>query len=134
MEYREFPGIGRPVSLLGFGLMRLPISVSHPKRIDYGTAERMVDQAIAGGVNYFDTAYIYHDGQSEPFAGKALSRHPRSAYNIATKMPTWQLTDIDEAERIFEDQLTALKVDSVDFYLVHNLHAENYRIMRRVGL
>jgi predicted aldo/keto reductase-like oxidoreductase len=94
----------------------------------------MVDQAVAGGVNYFDTAYVYHDGQSEPFAGKALSRLPRSSYNIATKMPTWELGSIDEAERIFEDQLAMLKVDSIDFYLVHNLHSENYKILERLGL
>ena len=134
MEARTFPSIGQSVSLLGFGLMRLPISARHPKRIDRQAAEQMIDQAIAGGINYFDTAYVYHDGQSEPFAGKALSRHPRGRYLIATKMPTWQLGSIDEAERIFEDQLASLKTDFLDFYLVHNLHLENYDIMRRLGL
>jgi predicted aldo/keto reductase-like oxidoreductase len=134
MEYRTFPTIGQPISLLGFGLMRLPINASQPKRIDFALAQKMVDQAIAGGVNYFDTAYVYHDGQSEPFAGKALAGHPRSSFNIATKMPTWQLGSIEEADRIFDDQLSMLKVDHFDFYLVHNLYAENYEILRKLGL
>jgi predicted aldo/keto reductase-like oxidoreductase len=134
METRSFPSIGRPISLLGFGLMRLPISPRHPNRIDQRLAESMIDQALAGGINYFDTAYIYHDGQSEPFAGKALSRHPRASYNIATKMPTWQLRSLDEAERIFDDQLAALKVDCIDFYLVHNLNSESRSIYQSLGL
>lgn len=134
METRLFPSIGKPISLLGFGLMRLPISPRYPKRIDNVMAEKMIDQALAGGINYFDTAYIYHEGQSEPFAGRALSKHPRSSYSLATKMPTWHLERIDDAQKILEDQLAYLKTDYLDFYLVHNLNSDNHEKFQRLDL
>ncbi|MDR0620812.1 MAG: aldo/keto reductase [Deltaproteobacteria bacterium] len=134
MEKRYFPSIGKEISLLGFGLMRLPTVNNVPKDIDYPTAELMVDKALAGGINYFDTAYVYHDGQSEIFAGKALSRHPRDSYNLATKMPTWSLSDLDQAKGIFDKQLANLKTDHIDFYLVHNLNSDNLTILEKIGL
>ncbi|MDR2366950.1 MAG: aldo/keto reductase [Deltaproteobacteria bacterium] len=134
MEKRYFPSIGEKISLLGFGLMRLPTVNNAHKDIDYPVAELMVDKALAGGVNYFDTAWIYHEGQSEVFAGRALSRHPRDSYNIATKMPVWLLENLDQAKEIFAGQLAKLRTDHIDFYLVHNLNAECYRIHEKLGL
>ncbi|MDR1109538.1 MAG: aldo/keto reductase [Deltaproteobacteria bacterium] len=134
MERRFFPSIGKEISLLGFGLMRLPTLNGDPRSIDHETAEKMVDLALASGINYFDTAYIYHDGHSEPFAGKALSRHPRDSYNLATKMPTWLLGGLDRAKEILDQQLSFLRTDHIDFYLVHNLTQDNFRILERIGL
>jgi predicted aldo/keto reductase-like oxidoreductase len=125
METRCFEGIGREISLLGFGLMRLPLRSDEPdksKDIDYDTAEAMVDRALEAGVNYFDTAWIYHEGQSEVFAGAALNRHPREKFNLATKLWVRSLESADEAERQFERQLEKCRVDHFDFYLLHNLN------------
>ncbi|MDR2302725.1 MAG: aldo/keto reductase [Deltaproteobacteria bacterium] len=134
MEKRYFPSIGKEISLLGFGLMRLPIVNNVPGNIDYEVAESMVDRALEGGINYFDTAYVYHAGQSEPFAGKALSRHPRDSYNLATKMPNWQIQNLDQAKETFDNQLGFLQTDYLDFYLVHNLNSEGYKVFLKSGL
>ncbi|MDR3166139.1 MAG: aldo/keto reductase [Synergistaceae bacterium] len=107
--------------------MRLPLLASGNVRdIDYDTACRMVDRAFEGGVNYFDTAYIYHERESENFAGHALSRHPRDSYNLATKMPVWLLENPGDLERIFTEQLKKCRVDYFDFYLLHNIGGESY--------
>ena len=125
METRTFSRIGKDISLLGFGLMRLPLLASGNARdIDYDTACRMVDRAIESGVNYFDTAYVYHQQESENFAGHALSRHPRASYNLATKMPVWLLENSGDLERIFAEQLKKCRVGHFDFYLLHNIGGE----------
>jgi predicted aldo/keto reductase-like oxidoreductase len=134
METRSFPGIGRPVSLLGFGLMRLPLKADGAKEIDVETTEKMIDEALAGGVNYFDTAWIYHEGHSESVGGQILSRHPRDSYCLATKLPTWLIDSPDKAERIFEEQLKKLKTNFFDFYLIHNVDVDNYEILKRFDL
>jgi predicted aldo/keto reductase-like oxidoreductase len=125
---RRFERIGRDISLLGFGLMRLPLRSSESGDIDYETAEAMVDRALDAGVNYFDTAWIYHDGQSEVFAGTALSRHPREKFNLATKLWVRTLESAEEAEREFHQQLEKCRVDHFDFYLLHNLNEESWDI------
>jgi predicted aldo/keto reductase-like oxidoreductase len=131
MEKRYFAGLGDNISLLGFGLMRLPMLARNPKEIDYDEAENMVDRALTAGVNYFDTAWIYHEGQSETFAGAALHRHPREKYRLATKLPTWLIDSPAEAERIFAEQLKKCRVDYFDFYLMHNLNTDNYNLARQ---
>ncbi|MDR1134183.1 MAG: aldo/keto reductase [Synergistaceae bacterium] len=127
METRKFSRIGKDISLLGFGLMRLPLLASgNAREIDYDMACRMVDRAIECGVNYFDTAYVYHERESENLAGHALSRHPRDSYNLATKMPVWCLENSGDLERIFAEQLKKCRVDHFDFYLLHNIGGESY--------
>ncbi|MDR1580064.1 MAG: aldo/keto reductase [Synergistaceae bacterium] len=127
METRKFSRIKKDISLLGFGMMRLPLLASGNARdIDYDTACRMVDRALECGVNYFDTAYVYHERESENFAGHALSRHPRDSYNLATKMPIWFLENSGDLERIFAEQLKKCRVDHFDFYLLHNIGGESY--------
>ncbi|MDR3331794.1 MAG: aldo/keto reductase [Synergistaceae bacterium] len=126
MEQRNFKSIGRPISLLGFGLMRLPLLSADAKDIDGDAVNRMVDRAVEAGVNYFDTAWVYHEGRSETFAGEALSRHPREKYCLATKMPSWVLESAGDVERIFNEQLKKCRVEYFDFYLMHNLGAERY--------
>ena len=113
------------ISLLGFGLMRLPRVPGNNFDIDEEEASKLVDHAIAKGVNYFDTAYTY--GGSEAFVGRALSKHPRESYNLATKCPPWMVKDAGDFERIFREQTERCKTDYFDFYLVHNLAKEATR-------
>ena len=120
MEKRKF--LSEEVSLLGYGLMRLPRVSDKSFDIDYEAAEKLIDHAIASGVNYFDTAYTY--GASETVAGRILSRHPRNSYNLATKCPPWKLKTAEDFERIFDEQLAACQTDYFDFYLVHNFAQE----------
>jgi predicted aldo/keto reductase-like oxidoreductase len=109
------------LSLLGFGFMRLPCKNGFGD-IDKEKGFEMVDRALAAGINYFDTAWMYHDGQSEVFAGEALSRHDRSSYKLATKMPLMSIKTEADVERIFNEQLKKCKTDHFDFYLLHNIN------------
>lgn len=110
---------GEPVSILGFGCMRLP---TKDGKIDETQSEKLLDTAYQNGVNYFDTAYYYLSGESESFVGKALSKYDRHSYYIATKLPCWGVKSIEDAERLFNDQLTRLGTDYIDFYLLHSLN------------
>lgn len=134
MEKRRFAGIDRPASLLGFGLMRLPLLNNAAKDIDYPLAEQMIAQAIDAGVSYFDTAWPYHEGESELFAGAALSRYPRDSYCLATKLPTWDIQSADDVHRIFAEQLKRCRVEYFDFYLIHALNKDYYKIALDVGI
>lgn len=125
MDMRNYRGGDEKISLLGFGAMRLPRLREEGQEIDSAKAFAMVDYAIAHGVNYFDTAYVYHEGMSETFLGMALSKHPRDSYNIATKMPLWILEERDEVRRIFNEQLIRCGVEYFDYYLLHNLNAQS---------
>ena len=118
MKYVDFQG--KKLSLLGFGAMRLP-TLGKDDAIDYALAERMIDRAIEAGVNYFDTAYPYHGGQSEVVTGKILSKYPRESYYLATKYPGHQVLDSYDPSVIFEHQLEKCGVDYFDFYLLHNV-------------
>ena len=118
MKYVEFQG--KQLSMLGFGAMRLP-TLGKDDAIDYALAERMIDRAIEAGVNYFDTAYPYHGGQSEVVTGKILSKYPRESYYLATKYPGHQVLDSYDPSVIFEHQLEKCGVDYFDFYLLHNV-------------
>ena len=93
MEKRKMEKLGIETSLLGFGCMRFPVTADG--KIDEPEAERMLDKAIAEGVNYIDTAYPYHDGQSEIVVGKVLKKYDRSSYYLATKLPLWKVEKLD---------------------------------------
>jgi predicted aldo/keto reductase-like oxidoreductase len=116
---------GKNISSLGFGLMRLPRALEKPSEIDYEASSKLIDYAMANGVNYYDTAYTY--GGSEEFAGHALSKYPRGSYCLATKCPPWMVKSIDDFERIFAASLERCKTDYFDFYLLHNLARETTR-------
>ncbi|MBS1369251.1 MAG: aldo/keto reductase [Lentisphaeria bacterium] len=111
--------------------MRLP---EKDGKVDRATAQTMVDRAMAAGCNYFDTAYMYHDGESETFAGDALSKYPRDSYCLTTKMPTPMLKTDADLERIFDEQLRRTKAGYFDFYLMHWLNAAHWEIAERLGL
>ena len=102
--------------------------------IDESEAEKMIDVAYAKGVNYFDTAYVYHDGKSEAFTGKVLGKYERESYFLATKLPCWLVQSVDDAKRLFQEQLDRLGKDYVDFYLLHSLGEESWNKMVDLGI
>ena len=131
---------GKEVSLLGFGLMRLPRVSGKTSGIDYEASVKLVDHAISKGINYFDMAFTYPG--SEEFAGLAFSKYPRDSYSIATKCPPWKIKSADDFERIFNEQLRRCKTSYFDFYLIHNFaqelmrasgNAENFESFERIG-
>ena len=119
MIYRDFQDIR--LSALGFGAMRLPVLDGDDGRIDEEAALRMVDTAMKNGINYYDTAWGYHDENSELVLGKALARYPRESFHVATKFPGYDPSNWGKAEEIFERQLEKLGVTYFDFYLFHNV-------------
>ena len=109
------------LSALGFGAMRLPVIDGDDSRIDEAAALRMVDTAMANGINYYDTAWGYHGENSELVLGKALARYPRENFCLATKFPGYDPANWSKVEEIFEAQLKKLKTTYFDFYLFHNV-------------
>lgn len=118
---RENRGNKDRVSLLGFGCMRFPVIEKGKPDIDEEMAMEMIDYAYQHGVNYFDTAWIYHEGISEVFIGKALKRYPRGTFFLADKLPTWLIDSLDKAKEIFQTQLDRCQVEYFDYYLLHSL-------------
>jgi len=119
MVYKEFQNT--KLSALGMGAMRLPVIDGDDSRIDKEAAKQMVAYAMEHGVNYYDTAWGYHDGQSETVIGRILGKYPRDSYFLATKFPGYDLANMDKVEAIFEEQLKKCQVDYFDFYLFHNV-------------
>lgn len=131
MEMRKMTNLGIETSLLGFGCMRFPTTADG--KIDEAETERMIDKAIAEGVNYIDTAYPYHDGQSEVVVGKALKKYDRSSFYLADKLPVWLVNTKEDIDRIFEEQLEKLQMDYIDFYLMHAMNKERWDAMKKIG-
>jgi predicted aldo/keto reductase-like oxidoreductase len=119
MLYRRMDDTDAKLSILGFGCMRLP--QTDTCSIDEPRATKMVRYAIDNGINYFDTAYVYHNGESEPFLGRALSDGYREKVHIATKLPVWEVQSQNDMDRILNEQLLRLNTDHIDFYLLHGL-------------
>lgn len=127
MQYFDFKDL--KLSALGFGAMRLPVIDGDDNVIDEPTTLKMVDYAYEHGVNYFDTAWGYHGGNSERVIGRALSRYPRESFYLADKFPGYDVTNFGKHEEIFAEQLERCGVDHFDFYLLHNvceLNIEQY--------
>ena len=131
MEKRKLEKPGIETSLLGFGCMRFPVTADG--KIDEPEAERMLDKAIAAGVNYIDTAYPYHDGASEPFVGRALKKYDRHSFFLATKLPCWKVEKPEDVEATFQEQLGRLQTDYIDFYLMHALNKDSFHKMVELG-
>lgn len=132
MEKRAFEKLGIQTSLLGFGCMRFPLTAD--QKIDEAEAENMIDRAIAAGVNYIDTAYPYHNGDSEPFVGRVLEKYDRDSYYLATKLPIWKLDTLEDAKKVFEEQMERLHKDYVDFYLLHALDRAKFEKVKALGI
>jgi len=127
MLKRNYKNTNLSISVLGLGCMRLPKINPDKGDIDYEKAQEIIDYAITHGINYFDTAYMYHDGTSEKFLGHALKKYDRSSYFLTTKMPVWMVDTPQDIERIFNDQLEKLQTDYLDFYLLHSLTKEHFK-------
>jgi hypothetical protein len=139
MLYRQAGKTGELVSILGFGCMRLPIREGKPHLIDEEKAEAMVSYAVRHGVNYFDTAYIYHSevpfhaGMSELFLGWALKQQREKVY-VATKLPSWFIQSRADMDRYLDEQLARLQRHHIDFYLVHGLAGELWNKLSQLGV
>lgn len=125
------------VSRLGLGTMRLPCKTKLKREanplIDYSKGQTLVDMAYQNGVNYFDTAYMYHAGKSEKFIGTALKKYPRDTYFLADKLPIWMCSKKSDMEKIFSKQLERTGHDYFDFYLLHSLDGNNFDKCEKFG-
>ncbi len=132
MELRKMEKLGIETSLLGFGCMRFPTNTEG--KIDREKAQEMLDKAIAAGVNYIDTAYPYHNGESELFVGEALKKYDRASYYLATKLPVWFVKSVEDVDKYFNEQLEKLQTDYVDFYLLHAMGLSRWKEMVELGV
>ena len=130
MEYRNIKT--NKVSLLGMGCMRLP--VNEDGNIDVERTAEMIKFAMDKGINYYDTAYPYHNGQSELVIGEILAKYPRDSFFLASKMPSWELKTLDDAKRIFAEQLKKCCVEYFDFYLCHAMNIEYHKLYKELGV
>jgi len=134
MQYRRFGKLDWQVSVLGFGAMRLPVINEDMAGINEPEAIRMIRYAIDNGVNYLDTAYMYHMGNSESLVGKALKDGYREKVKLATKLPARMIESAADFDRIFNEQLQRLDMDRVDFYLMHGLDKDSWHKVRDLGV
>ena len=123
MRYNQFKGL--KLSALGMGCMRFPFVDGESKNIDKAATKEMIAYAIEKGINYFDTAWPYHGGMSEPVMGELLSAYPRDSFYLATKFPGYDVSFLNRVEEIFESQLERCKTEYFDFYLFHNVSEKN---------
>lgn len=123
MVHKKFQNL--ELSGLGLGMMRLPVVDGDDSRVDETAAAEMIDCAYQSGINYFDTAWGYHNGNSELVAGKLLGRYPRESYFLASKFPGYDLANMDKVREIFERQLEKCQTPYFDFYLFHNVYEGN---------
>lgn len=119
MIYNDFQDL--KLSALGMGSMRLPVLDGNDNNIDVDAAKEMIDFCMKSGINYYDTAYGYHGGNSELIMGKLLKNYDRSSFYLASKFPGYDLANMPKVEDIFEEQLKKCQVDYFDFYLFHNV-------------
>ncbi len=133
MEYRILGKTGQRVSALGFGAMRLP-TLGKEAEVDEPASIRLIRQAIDQGVNYVDTAYVYHGGNGEAVVGKALADGYRERVLLATKLPTWSVRNVADCDRFLAEQLTRLQTDHIDFYLLHCIGSSSWQRMRDLGV
>lgn len=134
MKYRTFNKTGEKISLLGFGAMRLPVVNGKFSEVDEAPAIKMIRSAIDRGVNYVDTAYMYHDGNSEIVVGRALKDGYREKVFLADKLPLVFIKEEADIAPIFNEQLRRLDVSGFDFYLLHNIYAASWTKVRKFNI
>jgi predicted aldo/keto reductase-like oxidoreductase len=122
---------GELISALGFGAMRLPLIDG---QIDKAKATEMIYYAVDHGVNFIDTALLYHEGCSESFLGEILTDEYRDKVKICTKVPAWSIKMIEDVEKYFESQLLKLRTEYIDYYLIHNLPLGSFLRLRELGI
>lgn len=136
MQYRRFDKFGFDVSVFGMGCMRLPTVLEEDgkKRIEREVSINMIRHAIDSGVNYIDTAYPYHEGESELLVGRALLDGYRDRVKLATKLPVWMCKTYGDFEKYLDEQLNKLQTDYIDFYLLHALDKKRWDIVLELGV
>jgi predicted aldo/keto reductase-like oxidoreductase len=134
MQYRKFGSLDWKASVLGFGCMRLPVVGGKPADIDQEQTTEMIRTAVDAGVNYFDTAYPYHEQRSEIALGKALAGGYRERVRVATKSPVWLIEKSDDYQRLLGQQLERLQMPYVDYYLFHALNRGSWEKIKRLDL
>ena len=134
MQYRRFGKLDWKVSALGFGAMRLPVIDNEQANVDEPEAIRMIRYAIDHGVNYLDTAYPYHGGNSERIVGRALKDGYREKMKLATKLPARMCESADDFDRFFNEQMERLDTGKIDFYLLHGLNGRSWPKVRDLGV
>lgn len=134
MNYRTAGKTGERVSILGFGTMRLPVRGGNDADVDVPEAVRMIRHAVDRGVNYVDSAFLYHGGNSEKIVGRALRDGYREKVLVATKLPVWSVGKVSDADRIFAEQLERLGTRRIDFYLMHSLSKTTWDKVRGLRL
>lgn len=132
---RPFPAEpGREVSILSYGGTRLPTLNRDEAQIDYELGGRLIDFAYRHGINYFDTGWFYHKGESEKFLGKVLKKYPRKSFMLSDKMAPWCVKTLDDAKQLFEEQMRRLDTEYIDIYMIHSLSNMSDYIKMTSGL
>jgi predicted aldo/keto reductase-like oxidoreductase len=131
MKMRKFRDTGIETSLLGLGCMRFPTVNKKTQEIDFKKAEEIIDYAYNNGVNYFDTAYIYNDGDSEKVLGKVLKKYDRKTFYVADKFPEYKIICEEDKEKLFSHHFERLQMDYIDFYLCHAMDSANLETVRK---
>ena len=132
MKYRTFRKTGQDISVLGFGTMRMPVLPDG--NLDEAASVKLIRKAIDLGINYVDTAYMYHRGLSETVVGKALKDGYREKVILADKMPVIIAKEEDDVKAIFENQFRRLDVDIIDFYLLHNVNIHTWKTVKKLNM
>lgn len=131
MDKKHIESLGVTLPRLGYGCMRLPITNN---KIDFDAAKELIHHAYNNGLNYFDTAYNYHGGESETFLGKVLPEFPRDSYFLTSKFPVWKVEEEADAEKIFNEQLKKCNTEYFDFYLLHSLSKKSIETVEKFNL
>lgn len=133
MRYVKFGKTGDEISALGMGCMRLPVKDSN-NEIDRQKAIIVLEKAIESGINYFDTAYPYHGGNSESFLGEFLDKGLRKEIRVATKLPVWKIGKEDDFDTYLDEQMKKLRTDFIDYYLLHSLHDSAWKKVKELSV
>ncbi|MCG8573001.1 MAG: aldo/keto reductase [Spirochaetes bacterium] len=131
MIYKKFGKTDLDISILGLGCMRFPVQ---DNKINQTEAEELIMTAIDKGINYLDTAYFYHFGESETLLGQVLTKEIRKKIYLATKLPSWLIKEKADIARYFQEQLDKLQTDYIDFYLIHTLNKNYWTLLKELGV